>query len=393
MLTQWLKTVREKIQAVYAVLFSDKEALKKTLKKYYPRVYPDDPVDLYGALPVKFPTVKDDFFPHIMHPTVQTPLRNRAGMQYKFLFYRTFMAAVQDNEELFRKRLSGPVDILWSEKNIPYAMSADFIVVEHGWIPRSSYQISRTGSNSRGAAARAQPGIFAEKIGGRQEVLKRIATTKAGFATRPLDTDTAGLPSQYIVAPLQTGDDFNLKFSGTEFAQYYNIDNATKKFGQAFINCIEQYSLPYPVVFTQHPADHSSPDYRISGSGNMFLPHTSGIRTIDLVAATECCKGVITVNSNVAHEVLCFDLPCCALGRLVWAEECKPPLPSSIDAFIESLDSKPLRTDAVLDYIAKLLSYQWYLSDLQNPLIVLEILQRCDEIVPLDARKKYGLLN
>ena len=384
-----IRAIERVVLTVRASLSAEGAPMRIFIKRYFYTAFPDDNRELYKNLITKFPDVNDSFFPHPMFDTNNRPDLNSLGTYYKFLFYKTFIGTIKGNDAFFKDNGVKPMDILWSEKNIPYANLSDQLIVEHGWLPRSSYQISSNGANSRGAVAGTGQVGFIDKLGGQEKLQQKISSLRTSFLHRPLSS-RLDLPPEYIVAPFQTGDDLNLKFSGTIFEQYYNIPDSTRKFGQAFINYVEENILPFPVLFTQHPADHSHPNYQISKKANRFISHQSGLRTIDLIAAQNRCKGIITVNSNVIHEGLCLEIPCCCLGRLLWSDADSAPLPTTIAELIDALETNVLDNNRALEYLAKLLSFQWYLSDFQNPMIVLKILQHGDAVIPLDIRKQFG---
>jgi hypothetical protein len=382
-------TIWRIVLAVRASLSAEGENMRFFIKRYFYTAFSDDNKDLYHNLIVKFPDINDSFFPHPMFDTNQRPNLNHMGTYYKLLFYKTFISTIKENDVFFRDNGINPIDILWSEKNIPCATLPDQIIVEHGWLPRSSYQISTKGANSRGAIARTREVGFIERIGGQKNVLEKISNLRSCIHYKSLSEYT-DLPLEYIVAPLQTGDDLNLKYSGTIFERYHNLPNSSLKFGQAFINHIESSKLPFPVIFTQHPADHSQLDYHISRTDNRFISNRFGLRTIDLLAASKRCKGIISINSNVIHEALCLGIPCCCLGRLLWNDTDSPPLPSTITELINKLDTNILDDALILEYLAKILSFQWYLSDFQNPMIILNMLQQKDLAIPLEIRRKFA---
>ncbi|TDX59272.1 hypothetical protein [Orenia marismortui] len=344
--------------------------------------------EVYDELLVKFPRAKKLFFPHIMHPTEINKKSNKQGNKYIFLFYKIFIDTLLQNKDLFMNNIDR-IDIIWSEKNLRHCKSEKKLIIEHGWLPRSSYQISSLGANFRSHISSQPFGKFTNLIGGKREVIRKInKLIKSNTYSLKNIND---IPNQFIVVPLQTGNDLNLLHSGTQFRKYYGKSNSTKKFGQALIDFIEHFNLPYPVIFTQHPADSFQGNYEVNHK-NLFITNNSKLKTIDLIRLRNRCKGVISVNSNVIHEAICYNIPCCVMGRLLWHENTSSPFISDIENFIKNLNKKPLDSSYIIEYIAKLLSYQWYISDFQNPHIILEILKNNDNIVPIQIRRKYSYI-
>jgi hypothetical protein len=59
--------------------------------------------------------------------------------------------------------------------------------------------------------------------------------------------------------------------------------------------------------------------------------------------------------------------------------------------FFNNTFSYPHDCPQVLEYLAKLFCYQWFLSDFQNPLIVKEIISKSETIIPFQIRQKYSV--
>jgi predicted SAM-dependent methyltransferase/glycosyltransferase involved in cell wall biosynthesis len=94
-------------------------------------------------------------------------------------------------------------------------------------------------------------------------------------------------------------------------------------------------------------------------------PHSRG--TIHSLLRSPRCRGVITINSNVAHDALLWDVPVVVLGRNVWPQEGvhKPFLrqvPANWDELQESVRSSTAR-ECRLAYARYLVTNQWTLAD------------------------------
>ena len=108
----------------------------------------------------------------------------------------------------------------------------------------------------------------------------------------------------------------------------------------------------------------------------------------DLVgkALVHRCRGIITLNSNVAHDGLIWNVPSVALGRNVWPTESPSPflhaLPDDWSALFNHWKSAQNRAcrDAYVEY---LLQNQWTVAAASDPVRVHAMLR--------DAKASYAL--
>ncbi len=345
-------------------------------------------VDPYTDLSVKFPKLKNSFLPHVMFPTEVDKNRSRIGTHYVFLFFKTFVQTIQLYNEMFADL--SPVEIVWSEKKLENATSLRSLIVEHGWLPRSSYQISFSGANGRAAPPNLMGGgEYIEIIGGKSSLISRLDILKKGFLSKKPVKINFESDEEFVVVPLQMGNDLNLRDSSTKFSEHYGKYDSTSLLVADLVDTINSYDLPFPIYFTQHPVDHREHNVYLRKC-DRFVRANSGISTMDLIRHVNC-RGIISINSNVVHEALCLNVPCCVLGRLFWRDDQHSPFMSDPVTFFNNPSTYPHNCPQVLEYLAKLFCYQWFLSDFQNPLIVKEIISKSETIIPFQIRQKYSV--
>lgn len=365
---------------------------RKALEQLYYRCMPSygrEDFNPYSDLPLKFPVLKEYFLPHVMYPTEVDKSRNRVGMHYKFLFFKTLLQTLQHYQPFFDNL--PPTDLFWSEKRMQEGVNSRRLIAEHSWLPRSGYQISAYGANGRGAPPELKPGdSYLKILGGKDNVCSRLEKLNRAYYSNGPKVSTIDFEKEFIVVPMQLGNDLNLRDSSTKFSKHYGRDNATQLFVADLVATINDYDLPFPVYFTQHPVDRENHKIELRNNDRLFKS-TQGISTLDLVQ-NPLCRGLISVNSNMVHEALCLNVPCCVFGRLYWREQQDSPFAQDPDEFFGDKLMKPHDNTNVLEYLAKLLCHQWYLNDLQNPSIVRELILDDGELVPYRVREKYSAI-
>ncbi len=268
--------------------------------------------------------------------------------------------------------------------------------MEVGWIPRWNYQISPTGSNYLGHYARTyqfrdlNPGETAFIT----EYLKKLRSIYA-HSINPIKLKklTSALTEDFILFPLQLANDFNLKFSDTEFSKYYSATgNNNTMLAQACIEKATAAVKSLPIIFKQHPFDHTQGLQNIAGNNALILDNSVDISSHEIFA-TGRCKAVISINSNTLHEAAVWGIPCISLGKLIWNRNTsRPPFASSFEELDRVLQTPPMEDTALLAYLHYLVENQWTLNDFQNPRMVEELVQTKGLCSAMNARAKYGLL-
>lgn len=351
--------------------------------------YGQDGSDPYSDLPVKFPVLREYFLPHVMYATEVDKTRNRVGMQYMFLFFKTLIHTLQQYPQFFDDL--PPTDLFWSEKRAHEGLNSRRLIAEHGWLPRSGYQISGCGANGRGAPPELNSAdSYLKILGGNDNVRCRLQRLNEVYYSNLPKAPIIDFTNEYIVVPMQVGNDLNLRDSSTKFSKYYGDDNSTQLFAADLIATITGLDLPYPVYFTQHPVDRGNHKIELRKHDRLFTS-TSGVPTLSLIRNPHC-RGMISVNSNMVHEALCLNIPCCVLGRLYWREGQASPFESDPVKFFSDTLLRPHDNPVVLNYLAKLLCHQWHLTDLQNPLIIRDIILNDSSLIPFQVREKFSVI-
>lgn len=362
----------------------------------YPLPMPESPTA--EQVVVSFPLADAIFNPPLFRPTEQLPNLNRSGMRHVKNAFQVLYATMEDMGYLVNRR--GPQDVNvffdWSEKHdIPRHQNAR-IILEHGWLPRSSYQVSAYGTNARSHVAR-QFRITGLETEQRRYVKHQVVVMRQIFESAISVTRTERLRQivrePFIFFPLQLATDFNLRFSNSPLAEYYSADpHANVALAQACVDLMERAALPLPVVYKQHPADRTALGERLTFSDprSLLIENAEAITSVD-VLGSGLCQLVVSINSNTLHEALVFSLPVIALGSLLWQERADSrPFAADLQMATELIGHDPLNDATTLSYLYRLFANQWYLSDFQNPLMVKALIAEQAECVPLELRQRFG---
>ncbi|HSA06213.1 MAG TPA: hypothetical protein P5556_03450 [Candidatus Gastranaerophilales bacterium] len=287
--------------------------------------------------------------------------------------------------------------ICWSNKHD--IKNSNKIFMEHGWLPRFSFQLSPLGSNALGHYAKEY--VFNEITDKqRDSILRHFSTLKFYFEQnidfKKIDYLKEQIKEEFVIFPFQLANDFNLKHSNSCFARFYEPEQGENHlFAQECINFAEKHVDNIKIIFKQHPVDNTE-----NFSEKVFYDNkkNSLILKEDKISLTELfltglCKGIISVNSNSVHEALLWGIPSICAGTLIWNEDTvKNNRPFGKD--LEDLDKifklNVLEDQKTLSYINNILKNQWYLSDFQNPLMVKHLIETGGSCCPNDLRKEYG---
>lgn len=263
------------------------------------------------------------------------------------------------------------------------------IYAEHGWLPRSTYQLSSCGCNCRSHVMFSGDRDYIRLVGGYEELQRLKRNLAAGFGDVPV------IHAHYVEQPFflvalqpKTGNDLEFLKSGAHLAGSIQQGRFSTQLGQALIDHVESAPSSCRIIFTQHPGDQGQNRYRVR-CGNTVVYAGQGARTIDLVRHANC-RGVIAINSNILHEALLWERPVLALGTLQALPSVESPFSGELQDFLRAYGEKRTSTDLSDQYLAMLFAYQWTLSDLQEPLILRQILRDVDGVVPCTVRREYG---
>ncbi|WP_046656567.1 glycosyltransferase [Lysobacter capsici] len=213
------------------------------------------------------------------------------------------------------------LSIVWNGRG--YSTAGPTLYCEHGWLPRWDYQISPRGINADSHAAPfawdGQP-LDGERDAQLEHRLQAIKSTEfSGYyqymqASGPA---ASNLPAQFLLVPLQIESDTNIVRHAP----------ARLRTMQALIDHVSRLDPPWPVIFKQHPADARTGNrhlrLQLRRKQDLLWPQTRG--NIHEMLRSGACRGILTLNSNVAHDGLLWDVPAIVLGRNVWPSRGENP--------------------------------------------------------------------
>ena len=352
-----------------------------------------------GAPAVNLPQAEEDFEPPLFMPTTRKPNRSEMDqLAIKTLYlalYRTMKGMGYAVNECGNP--AADTVFSWSEKRAyPHVAPERKVYMELGWLPRTTFQISTSGVNTRSHVAEQ----FAFKplaAQDRERTLRYLAHMRESFG-RGIDAANVervreAAQTPFILFAFQLSNDFNLKYSSSVFQDYYDRSpEGNIRFAQACVELVEKSAPPLPVVFKQHPSDRSAPAERVKlGSpSNRFWAKTENLSTHE-VFASGLCRLVISVNSNTTHEAAAWGIPAVCLGNLIWTDRTDPrPFPGTLDN-LQAVIDRPVEDNAVcLAYLNHLLRNQWRLDDFQNPLMVKTLVETRGLCEPFALREEVG---
>ena len=242
------------------------------------------------------------------------------------------------------------------------------IMVECGWLPRSSYQVSHRGINARhhlagGELHRLRPDQEAEVLG----YMRRLRDGESvQFQYADTTAPEARASEPFLLCPFQMEVDANLE----------NVPVPLRS-NRALTELIASHAPPYPVWYKQHPADRNGGQLRVrvGTRKDRLMPHLSA--PVHAYLKSPHCKGVVTLNSNVSHDALLWDVPVVTLGQGFWPEKRVfwAGLPKSWEA-IRTFHDSARHKAARLSYAWNVMQAQWDLEDASNMDKVAEAIER-----------------
>ncbi len=270
---------------------------------------------------------------------------------------------------------SDVLSIVWNGRR--HRSPGPTLYCEHGWLPRWHYQISPAGINADSHIApfrwpeATPPATVLEQARAHLESL----CGGAGCRHEYMRTDReppADLPRDFLLVPLQIEQDTNI---------VRHVPARLRRM-QALIDQVSANDPPWPVLFKQHPADRRRANrhlrLRVRRQQDQVRPHDRG--NIHQILKSGRCRGVISLNSNVVHDGLLWNVPAVVLGDNVWPREAKSPfylgLPQDWGRFEAYFEDPEIRAGQ-LAYVHFLITHQWTLEDARNRDRVAELLESC----------------
>lgn len=247
------------------------------------------------------------------------------------------------------------VTIVWNGRH--HRGRGPTIFCEHGWLPRWSYQVSPRGINAdshlapfhwNGVPLDAE---HSAALDARLDEIRRGAPGGSGYMQT--SAAAATMPRDFLLVPLQIEADTNI------------IRHAPPSLRrmQALIDHVSAADPPFPLVFKQHPADlrRGNRHLRLRPRRRQDELWAHGRGNVHQLLKSGRCRGVITINSNVVHDALLWDVPAVVLGENVWPREGDTPFLTELPANWAELNTQI--TDVRIRACRR--AYAWYLIDNQ----------------------------
>ncbi|HUF60477.1 MAG TPA: glycosyltransferase [Verrucomicrobiales bacterium] len=278
------------------------------------------------------------------------------------------------------------LSVVWNGRH--HRGSGPTLYCEHGWLPRWEYQVSFRGINSDSHLAPfvwdGEPLLPAQHLAleARMESLRSGSPGSLDYF-RPDKTAAAGLPSDFFLVPLQMEWDTNIQRHAPRELRRM----------QALIDYVERADPPLPVLFKQHPADlrrgNQHVRLRLSRPQDLLFPHLSA--NIHQILKSGRCRGIITINSNVVHDGILWQVPSVVLGKNVWPRQEPAPFLTRLPedwTELESHAGDPAARACREAYAHYLTTHQWKLEDARDPDKVKRLLARWDRTAPPAVRQQ-----
>lgn len=256
---------------------------------------------------------------------------------------------------------------------------------EHGWLPRSEYQISPAGINADSHPAPfvwdGRPLAAEEEAALDAHIAEIKAASFAGYYQyMQADKEVPdGLPPEFLLVPLQIESDTNLVRHAPAHLRRM----------QSLVDHVAKLDPPWPVIFKQHPADalHGNRHLhlRMRRKQDLLWPQSRG--NIHQMLKGGACRGILTINSNVAHDGLLWDVPAIVLGRNVWPSSGpRTPFLTAIPRDWSALAESVTAPEAIAcrrAYAHFLMKNQWSLAEARDPHRVAALLARARSRAPI----------
>lgn len=206
---------------------------------------------------------------------------------------------------------------------------------ELGWLPRWSYQVSWTGIN----AEHEQAGEQDDEPRDPAAVVTHLENVRRGWGMPakgwgycdPTVAPSTAFRRPYWLAPLQVPTDANMRVLPERLRD-----------PQSFVDFVIENLLlgAPPVYFKQHPATSERDRVVTAPLPHKIINHRQG--QVAAYLKSPMCRGVITANSNVAHDALLWGKQAVCWGSGFWGSVGDSPrvmLPGSrrTDAYLEHL--------------------------------------------------------
>jgi glycosyltransferase involved in cell wall biosynthesis len=263
-----------------------------------------------------------------------------------------------------RRWLADPavLHVVWNGRQ--HRSRGPVLYCEHGWLPRSGYQVSAAGINAGSHLAPFRWDGQALPPDAQRALALRLEALRAEALAAAVPACTAVAPAGgFLLVPLQVESDTNIVRWAPEGLRSM----------QALVDAVSASGPPWPVVFKQHPADarrgNAQLHLRLRRRQDAIWAHAQA--DVHTLLRHPGCRGVVTINSNVAHDALLWDLPVAVLGRNVWPQQGSVlpfdvGLPPDWQTFADRV-ALARRASCRQAYARFLVESQWSLADARDP--------------------------
>ncbi|WP_162275852.1 capsular polysaccharide export protein, LipB/KpsS family [Roseimaritima ulvae] len=329
-----------------------------------------DKLDEDETIDVVAPQANEGFFPPLLARNEHHLTGSRNGMVSIRLAYLSLYLGLSELGVRFNQVNADNADVVlnWSYK-MSHGDNSQRIYLEHGWLPRTSYQISPDGTNALSHVAKAYR--FEPLEDQHKETINKILhqlkeRMSISNNQRAIDMLRSQHGEPFILFALQLANDANLRYSGSNFAEFFGTsEGATKNLVQACVEESKAWTLPYRIIFRQHPLDTNDYTALATDLGVTFMDPKTTLRTSEIFESG-LCKAVVAINSNTLHEACLWKIPVISLGTLIWNESCKMrPFPRDPSSLV--CNNATDLTMSTYSYLRWILSNQWSLNDFLNP--------------------------
>jgi glycosyltransferase involved in cell wall biosynthesis len=254
------------------------------------------------------------------------------------------------------------VSVVWNGRS--HRGRGPVIYCEHGWLPRSAFQVSPRGINADSHVAPFRwdgVPLNPEAAAALERHLSGLRSTAAAVPE--------GLPQRFLLVPLQMEYDTNIQRHAP----------AAIRTMQALVDRLSVADPPWPLLFKQHPADARRRNrhlaLRLRRPLDAIWPHARG--DIHSILRSGRCAGIVSINSNTLHDGLIWDVPGIALGRGPWPDTGMLPFLRSLPDDWGVLERHGAESDSRAcrrAYASYLVGVQWSMDDARNPVRVARLL-------------------
>lgn len=256
------------------------------------------------------------------------------------------------------------LSIVWNGRS--HRSAGPTLYCEHAWLPRWEYQISPGGINADHHIAPfecdGEP-LAEEELAALEGHLAEIRRGgPKGFQYMQTDAPALrDLPQEFLLVPLQMEWDTNIR---------RHVPARLRRM-QALVDHVSAFDPPWPILFKQHPADvrrgNRQLRLRLPRRRDLVRPHDRG--NVHQLLKSGRCRGVVSLNSNVVHDALLWDVPGVVLGSNVWPRSGRTPFltaPPDEWSDLALQVSDPERVACRRAYAHYLMRHQWKLADARS---------------------------